>query len=592
MDNNEIIAKLIAKIDSKSNVKNNVFNLFFNEGNTEIDSFYPSLRYKNNIEDSFNKNINLPINKLKDPMMLQEEKNIKMGDNYILYEDLSNDIMISEKDFIIKGISKYKDIANNNTEKDLIEFQSAISNIIRYTESYKEELMNVGGKEFESLVSLVGEGNGLNNKFQLSYIPYEQIKNRVELEIEEKTLRQYLDRKKINKSLYKKLKHIYSTTGGKSLYDIYCLNDRKTELYLENISTLTFQSKASNGQYVAPKTDIIVTFFTLKTDKKLVEAFKERVVYNNETLNISVKQDTFISFHNVSIDLKDKATNKKNLYTELHKLLVSTTDNPIVSESIARDCIRNINIRDKEFNTFIKSISQVKIFITPTNLNFNNTYGGGVHNLMFKSKYKLGHMDRSSDKKNALKFLYGNFKDSYGNSNAMLHVKNKSNLYGIDSILYNIKPISLWNVDLINQLKNLNLYYLVSFKNRNMLNIHNKKVYLDLSTVQKNKFYIFSGKVNLNYSFDSYYFQGKKDLTTFSKIILDKINNGSRIKTIYKDYYEELVFILNTYGYNKTVKEVINLEINNNNKEMIKMFKKAEEINKKDGEKNKNGNKK
>lgn len=541
MDNNkEIIANLIERINNKKNVKNNIINKFFlDKNNIKAEDIYPTInyRYENNIDE-----INIPITNLREVLSNKEELDTNIGDKEILFKQLNNNYYLSEQDVINKNIIKNIDIANSNNKKDIKEFQLLVKDIISDAKDYKKTLNKVTGGDFEYLISLISQGKNIDNVLNMEYIPYDKIKNNINKELEDKDLQLFLKNKKINKNNYNIFKNYYSTKSNNKLFDIFKLNENNT-LYFEKISVMNLKMKLKDGRLVSPKTDIKITFFTLDNTKSLKEAYENRIIYFDDTLNISLKQDSFGAYQTIKVN-----NDGTSMYKNMEYKISDMTSDMNLAKTITNDCFKYFNRKYED------NINSIEISITPN----NSLKGNRNFNKDFKSSFKLKDIDKSDNFKSSMKFLYGNFKNSIGNANALLHVKNKSSLGNINSLLKLIEPISNYNTELIERVKELNIIYSFSLRKIRLFNfekVKNHYTYQELN----DKYIIYDSNkpINENFNFNDYLFKDIKDLFIFSKNIITKLRKKYKIDINTDKPYESICYILNN-RFDTKIKNIYN----------------------------------
>lgn len=541
MDNNkEIIANLIERINNKKNIKNNIINKFFlDKNNIKAKDIYPTInyRYENNIDE-----INIPIINLREALSNKEELDTNIGDKEILFKQLNNNYYLSEQDVINKNIIKNIDIANSNNKKDIKEFQLLVKDIISDAKDYKKTLNKVTGGDFEYLISLISQGKNIDNVLNMEYIPYDKIKNNINKELEDRDLQLFLKNKKINKSNYNIFKNYYSTKSNNKLFDIFKLNENNT-LYFEKISVMNLKMKLKDGRLVSPKTDIKITFFTLDNTKSLREAYENRIIYFDDTLNISLKQDSFGAYQTIKV-----SNDGTSMYKNMEYKIADMTSDMNLAKTITNDCFKYFNRKYED------NINSIEISITPN----SSLKGNRNFNKDFKSSFKLKDIDKSDNFKSSMKFLYGNFKNSIGNANALLHVKNKSSLGNVNSLLKLIEPISNYNTELIEQVKELNIIYSFSLRKIKLFNFEKVKNYYTYQELN-DKYIIYDSNkpINENLNFNDYLFKDIKDLFIFSKNIITKLRKKYKVDINTDKPYETICYILNN-RFDTQIKNIYN----------------------------------
>lgn len=563
-----VLSEIIEKINTKKNNPNNILNRFFIKNDITANDIFPTILYSNNIEDNFNKEINLPITLFNKSLLNKEENNVNIGDNYILYNNLDNNYLLSEQNIIGQNINKNIDIAKSNNKKDIKDFQKIASDIIENTNNYND-VLKIKGKDFEYLIDFNSQGQNITNLLNMKYIPFDQIKKDIDHEIDYKELSRYLNRCKVNKNKYNILKKYFYK--NETLYNIYNLKNKNINLYFEKITVLNSSALTQNNIITSPKTDIVISFFTMDNKLKLEESYKKRKIYT-ETLNISLKQDTFVSYQNIKLNYSNYKNKDFNLiFNKMYDKIHSMTNDLQLSKNISQNCLNLFLNKYKDLN----NIQTIYCYITPHNLsNFkyklqnNKTFTYSV-----QSEYTLGDIDKTPNKLGSIKFFRGNFKNELHNSNALLHVKNKSSLRNINDLLSNIQPISEFNNDLYEIIDKTHILYTFILKKNMFLNFEKVSLFLSEEEVEKYKYYIYNpnNTINTLISFDKYLFKNLNDLQKFSQNILNMCN----IK-ITNNPYKQLILMIN----NKHVSNIKSFIYNIKNKNM------KNKINKKENKKN------
>ncbi len=566
-NNKEIISNLIKRIENKKDVKQNIINRFFIDENIKAQDIYPTIKYRyNNIQDE----MNIPINILDKPLSNYEELDINIGDKDILFNQLNDNYYLSEQDIINQNIINNINIAKNNNKQDIKEFQLLVKDIIKNSPEYKKTLNNIKGDDFEYLISLISQGKNIDNIMNLEYIPYDKIKDNIDKEINIKDIENLLKPKKIQKQNYDIFKKYYSTKSKMSLFDIYNLSDSNTLLYFEKINVINSKIDIGKGKFVKPKTDIKITFFTISKKDPLDIAYKNRILYTDDTLNISLKQNTFIGYHHIKFKFNNNSEN--NVYKQIFNMIKTLTSDNNLSNNIAFDCLKTY----KRKYDIIENISEIHIYITPNHTanmiypNSNKYFGYNT----FSNK-KLKDLDNSENNKSSIKFLTGNFVDFRGNTNALLHVKNQSSLGNINSLLKNIEPISEYNTDLIEQIKNLNIGYTFITNKIKLFNFEKVQKLYSEQEIKDNKYIIYDSKdsktyINENLKFNKYLFKTLDDLFDFSNNIVKKLSIKTRTP-IAKNYksHDILYYKILKKNIDVIIKSIYNID----NKKYIPVYK-------------------
>lgn len=544
-NNNDIIANIMNKINSKKDIKDNVINYFFIENNN-INNIFPNVRYSTDDISNFSNYINLPINKFKGINNFEEEKSLDIGDKVIKLTNGFDDYYLSERDVISKNILENQNLINGNNIGDINEFIDISSDIIQYAENYKETLNDISGKDFETLFSVIAQGNNIKNINSLKHIPFEKIGETIEKEQDDKAITNFLKTKKVFKYNYDVLKNIYSTRmTSKTLFEVYGLDDPDRELYVDNISVYGGAGVTKDKKVVSPKTDVTITFFVL--DKKhgdLKTMFEHAERFNSDTLNISLKQDDYYGYQNI---ISDKDNINKSLYEKL-----SSVSNTTIAKNILNDIHYNIfRIYPLDF------VEEVRVLIT------HKQSVSSAKNVIVSNK-KLGDFC-PGDKRVLVKLMYGSFVNYQANSNAFLSVKNKSDVFGINKVMKLIKPISFLDEELIKYLEGLNVVYIFSMKE--MLNIFNKNV--QHNTHKQ----IYSGKI-IDVKIINYLFKGSDDINDFFRQVHRRVN-GNIESFISFDKVKNMVYDILRNDINSTVYNTINNIINDiKSNEVVKIEKK------------------
>lgn len=567
-DNKEIISNIIKRIEDKKDVKQNIINKFFIESNIKANNIYPTVNYRyNNIQDQ----MNMPINTLSKPLSNPEELDLNTGDQEVLFRLLNDEYYLSEQSLIDQDLVKYIDVARNNDNSDILEFQDLTRYIVQNASDYKKTLKDINGEDFEHLVALISQGNNLQHIMNMEYIPYDQIKTKMDKEISDKDAGLLLKTRSVNRQNYGILKKYYSTSSGKSLYDIFNLNDRNTRLFFEKINVINATVQNKKGKYVKPKTDIMVTFFTLDKNEPVSISYKNRKIFYNDTLNISLKQNTFIGFQNTSIDFENPSV--ANIISLVRSRISQLTNDSKLGQNIGMDCVKTLKRKYPD----VSNINKLKITITPNhlgNMDFAIAGKNDVFTYNTFSNRKLGELDPSSDFNSSLKFLYGNFDDSKGNSNALLHVKNQTSLGNINDLLNKIQPISLYNQDLIEQIKKLNLAYSFTFEYKIFFTFDRIQKVYSQEEIKECKLIIYDKNkpIKENTRFNKYLFKSLDDLYDFSYQIMKKLSivNKVQLKQINAmTMYETIYFKILKHKTNKVIGTIYNTE----NKQFIPVYK-------------------
>lgn len=565
-NNQDIISNIIKTISNNSSANNNVINRFFNKNNISANNIFPNISYKTNIEDIYSSDINMPINKFKDVINKEEEYSTEQGDDFIMFNNLGNQIMLSEKDVKMKNILGLTDVIRQNTNSGMLEFQSLIDNIVKYTENYKAELKNINGKDFETLVTLLSQGQDIKNILNSKYIPYDQIANKANAKFSDNVIIAFLKRKLVKKDLYYHFKKFYSPVNkNKTLYDTYNLDDKNIELYVENISTYGGLGHTKENKLTSPKTDMKIIFFTIDNRIPLSSAYENRKIYNNDSLNVSIKQDTFVGYQTISVNLsKVDHIDEGSIISQIKNITNSMISNNAISTSISNDCVfklKQMSKGIKQMNDIYSNLRSIKIIITPNESGSMKNYIGDTQkNFSYyaASDKRLGDFDSSKNKKYIIKFLYGNFIDISSNANSMLHVKNKSNINSINNVLPLLEPISVFDEDIIRKISNLSVVYIYSLKKLKLMNINCEYNNYDYNQLKSNSIVIFNSKNDFktNISFDSYLFKSKKSIDIFVDCIFEKISYIVRMKPS-ETTYNAVINSVRQYGEKMLISQFI-----------------------------------
>lgn len=565
-NNQDIISNIIKTISNNSSANNNVINRFFNKNNISANNIFPNISYKTNIEDTYSSDINIPINKFKDVINKEEEYSIEQGDDFIMFNNLGNEIMLSEKDVKIKNILGLTDVISQNTNSDILEFQSIVDNIVKYTDNYKAELKNINGKDFETLVTLLSQGQDIKNILNSKYIPYDQIANKSNAKFADNVVIAFLKRKLVKKDLYYHLKKFYSPINkNKTLYDIYKLDDDNVELYVENISTYGGLGHTKENKLTSPKTDMKIVFFTIDNRISLSSAYENRKIYNNDSLNVSIKQDSFVGYQTISVNLsKVEHIDEGGIINQIKNITNSMISNNAISTSIASDCafkLKQMSKGIKQMNDIYSNLRSVKIIITPNESGSMKNYIGNTQkNFSYyaASDKLLGDFDNSKNKKYIIKFLYGNFIDTSSNANSMLHIKNRSNINSINNVLPLLEPISVFDEDIIRKVSNLSIVYIYSLKKLKLMNINCEYNNYDYNKLKTKSVIIFNNKDDFktNVSFDSYLFRSKKAIDLFVDCVFEKVSYVVRMKPS-ETTYNAMINSVRQYGEKMLISQFI-----------------------------------
>lgn len=538
-DNNiEIINKILKRRQEKSNVKDNIFNVVYGRGVFDGNSLFPTINTTNEITNAgdniFESELGLPITIFNDGI-----NNLDGDSNFLHYQNnLNEDVLLQKQDIITQNISKHRPIMESTTDSDMLELQHSLTYILQEQDEYKKYLSKVAGTDFEHLVAFTSQGKNLDNLLKHKYV--KDASKNAENEVTDKVMRSFLYKKRVNKRERKLLKNIYSVNNSSaSLYDIYMLENKTEELYVEKISVINKSAFTDTGLEVMPKADIEVLFFKLNNQySNLEESYRKRIIFNSEPLNISVKMAEFRGYHTVDVraygmKLKTEDEVKKNLHTKL----IGAGASQNMATAIENDCFRSLSkfLSDNK----IKKDSNIDIMDFLFNLQIavsHNSHSdmesyqkkGAIHYATFYPGSKtLGQFDSDVDKKNAIKFLGGNFNiHTKGNANAKLHVKNKSSIGNINMLLNSIEPISFHNKMMIKLLNEININYAFIFKSVGMFNISGKRNTLEIKDI--NKFFISTKKERYDDKtpLEIYLFNDKKDIDDLKQYIYMEILKG------------------------------------------------------------------
>lgn len=557
MNNNDNIKQnILNKINNNSDANKNVLDYFLNN-DINISSIFPNIPYKTDENSTFSSYITLPINKLKKPSLIQEEHLVSEGDDYILFSSFGKDIMLSEQYIADNNLMSNKELLNKFRKQDILEFQKDLSDIMKNSDNYKKELKNISGKEFENLTSLMVNSKNISTIESMDYIPYTEIQERVEKEFSNNSVTSMLRAKKVLKKNYSYFKNIYSTRNTSSnLYDLFNLHDNNTLLYVDEVSIYGGNGITSDNKNVSPKTDILIKFFTTdKREKDLLLAYENRVNLS-DTINISLKQDKYYGYQNISLNYSNrKVSNMQYIRSDILQKItqMSTTE---IGNTIANDICDNYITQLINDEKYLSNIEKIEILITHNETTKSNT----DYCKTFKSSYKLGNT--TSNKIDILKFLYGNFSNYEANANTFISIKNKNDVANINKLLPLLTPISNYNTDILEYASNLNILYSITLKKVKFYNINGRFEFMTFEKVKNERYVNYNGGyINKSIPLSTYTFSNEQQLRDFIENICKSV--FSRIKTRINKYelitnIKKQVTENNSISYNTLVEILIN----------------------------------